>query len=89
MLVLSRHLNQTIMIGDDIEISILDIKGEQVRIGIKAPRDIKVYRKEVYEAIEKENRDAASSNSNVDIKSLESLFKKKLETDKTKEDNNI
>ena len=85
MLVLSRHLNQTIMIGDDIEVSIIDIKGDQVRIGIKAPKDIKVYRKEIYEAIENENRSAASSNQSVDIKSLEDIFKNKLSgTDKSK-----
>lgn len=85
MLVLSRYLNQTIMIGDDIEVSIVDIKGDQVRIGIKAPREIKVYRKEIYEAISKENIDAAS-NRNVDIKSIETLFNDKLSSDKTKED---
>lgn len=85
MLVLSRYLNQTIMIGDDIEISIVDIKGDQVRIGIKAPRDIKVYRKEIYEAISKENIDAAS-NQNIDIKSIENLFNKKLSDDNSKKD---
>ena len=85
MLVLSRHLNETIMIGDDIEVSIVDIKGDQVRIGIKAPRDIKVYRKEIYEAISKENKDAAL-NTNVDIKNMETLFKDKLSSDKTKKD---
>ena len=73
------------MIGDDIEVSIVDIKGDQVRIGIKAPRDIKVYRKEIYEAISKENKDAAL-NTNVDIKNMETLFKDKLSSDKTKKD---
>ncbi len=51
MLVLTRKTNQSIMIGDDIEISILSVAGEKVRIGIDAPRDIAVFRKEVYEAI--------------------------------------
>ena len=59
MLVLSRKKGQSIMIGNDIEISIIDIQGEQVRIGINAPRNVKVYRKEVYEEIIKENREAA------------------------------
>jgi carbon storage regulator len=59
MLVLSRHRDETIMIGDDIEITIVDIKGDKVRIGINAPRDIQVHRKEVYEAIKRENTDAA------------------------------
>ena len=85
MLVLSRYLNQTIMIGDDIEVSIVDIKGDQVRIGIKAPRDIKVYRKEIYEAISKENIDASSSR-NVDIKSIETLFNDKLSSENKKKE---
>ena len=59
MLVLSRHRDETIMIGDDIEITIVDIKGDKVRIGINAPRDIQVHRKEVYESIKRENTDAA------------------------------
>ena len=48
MLVLTRKSNQSIMIGDDIEVSVLSIMGEKVRIGIQAPRDIPVFRKEVY-----------------------------------------
>lgn len=59
MLVLSRRVDERIMIGDQIEISIVDIKGDQVKIGIQAPGSIKVYRKEVYEAIQKENIEAA------------------------------
>ena len=59
MLVLSRKKGQSIMIGNDIEISIIDIQGEQVRLGINAPGSIKVYRKEVYDEIIKENREAA------------------------------
>ncbi len=59
MLVLSRHKDETIMIGDDIEISIVDIKGDTVRIGINAPRDVTVHRKEIYEAIRAENIAAA------------------------------
>lgn len=59
MLVLSRHRDETIMIGDDIEITIVDIKGDKVRIGINAPREVQVHRKEVYESIKRENTDAA------------------------------
>ena len=62
MLVLSRHKDQTIMIGDDIELTIVDIRGDKVRIGIKAPSSIPVHRKEVYDAIRKENKDASSIN---------------------------
>jgi carbon storage regulator len=54
MLVLTRKSNQSIMIGDDIEISVLAIMGEKVRIGIQAPRDIPVFRKEVYLEIQEE-----------------------------------
>ena len=59
MLVLSRHRDETIMIGDDIEITVVDIKGDKVRIGINAPRDIQVHRKEVYEAIKRENTESS------------------------------
>ncbi len=59
MLVLSRQRDETIMIGDDIEITIVDIRGDKVRVGINAPRHISVHRKEVYDAIQQENRRAA------------------------------
>ena len=54
MLVLTRKSNQSIMIGDDIEVSVLAIMGEKVRIGIQAPRDVPVFRKEVYLEIQQE-----------------------------------
>jgi len=57
MLVLTRKSNQSIMIGDDIEVSVLAIIGEKVRIGIQAPRDIPVFRKEVYLEIQLERSD--------------------------------
>lgn len=60
MLVLSRQKDQTIMIGDNIEITVVDIRGDKVRLGINAPTTIPVHRKEVYEAIQKENRAAAN-----------------------------
>jgi carbon storage regulator len=69
MLVLTRKSNQSIMIGDDIEVSVLSIMGEKVRIGIQAPRDIPVFRKEVYLEIQQERgRElaAASARSEVD-----------------------
>ena len=61
MLVLTRKSNQSIMIGDDIEVSVLSIMGEKVRIGIQAPRDIPVFRKEVYLEIQEERTEAAAS----------------------------
>lgn len=59
MLVLSRHRDESIIIGDDIVVTIVDIRGDKVRLGINAPQDIPVHRQEVYEAIQRENRKAA------------------------------
>jgi carbon storage regulator len=59
MLVLSRQRDETIMIGDEIEITVVDIRGDKVRLGINAPTRIAVHRKEVYEAIRRENEQAA------------------------------
>lgn len=55
MLVLSRQRDETIMIGDEVEITIVDIRGDKVRLGINAPRQVQVHRKEVYTAIQREN----------------------------------
>jgi carbon storage regulator len=57
MLVLTRKSNQSIMIGDEIEISVLSVMGDKVRIGIQAPRSIPVYRREVYIAIQREREE--------------------------------
>ena len=62
MLVLSRQRDETIMIGDDIELTVVDIRGDKVRIGIKAPTRIAVHRKEVYEAIRCANEHATEFN---------------------------
>ena len=59
MLVLSRQRDETIMIGDEIEITVVDIRGDKVRLGINAPRAVQVHRKEVYEAIRRENAEAS------------------------------
>lgn len=59
MLVLSRHRDESIMIGDNIVITIVDIRGDKVRLGIAAPQDIPVHRQEVYEAIKRENMQAS------------------------------
>ena len=61
MLILARRIGESIMIGDQVEISVVDIKGDQVKLGIKAPAQVKVYRSEVYAAIQEENRAAASA----------------------------
>lgn len=72
MLILTRKLNESITIGDSIEISVIEIKGDQVKLGINAPREIKVYRNEVYLAIQQENREAALAS--VKLPALENLI---------------
>jgi len=57
MLVLSRQKDESIMIGDDVEITIVDVRGDKVRLGITAPKEIPVHRMEVYEAIQREKRE--------------------------------
>jgi carbon storage regulator len=73
MLVLARKLNEKIIISDSVEISVLEIKGDQVKLGIKAPPNVKVYRHEVYQAIQEENRAAAQSAAAVALPSLTGL----------------
>jgi carbon storage regulator len=58
MLVLSRHKNESIMIGDDIVLTIVDIRGDKVRVGIEAPKHVGVHRQEVYDAIQRVNQAA-------------------------------
>jgi carbon storage regulator len=61
MLVLTRKVNQSIMIGDEIEVSVLSVTGDKVRIGISAPREIPVFRMEIYLEIQEQNRAAGTS----------------------------
>lgn len=68
MLVLTRKTKEAIRIGDDIEISILGIEGDQVKLGISAPKSIEIHRKEIYEAIQLQNSEAA--NVTIDIATL-------------------
>lgn len=70
MLVLTRKENESIMIGDSIEVKLLDVKDSQVKIGIAAPKDIAVHRKEVYLAIQEENKHAAAPTEVDDISKL-------------------
>ena len=69
MLVLTRKIGEGIVIGDDVTITIVEMKGGSVRIGIDAPRDRKIYRQEVFDRIVEENRDAANWNM-IDLDSL-------------------
>ena len=59
MLVLSRQRDQSIIIGDNVVITVVDVRGDKVKLGIEAPKEISVHRQEVYEAIQRENRQAA------------------------------
>ncbi|MBO5468240.1 MAG: carbon storage regulator CsrA [Lachnospiraceae bacterium] len=70
MLALSRKANESIMIGNDIEITILEVKGEQVKIGINAPKSVPVYREEVYEQIREANKEAAADAVQENLKNL-------------------
>ena len=79
MLVLTRKKGQALMIGHDIELSIIDIQGDQVRIGINAPKNVPIHRKEIYEEIRKENL-SAIAGKNTDIQVLNEKFKKKADS---------
>ncbi|MCI0332227.1 MAG: carbon storage regulator CsrA [Planctomycetes bacterium] len=59
MLVLSRQRDESIIIGDNIVITVVDVRGDKVRLGIEAPREVSVHRREIYEAIQRENQQAA------------------------------
>lgn len=74
MLALSRKINESIIVGNDVEITILEIKGDQVKIGINAPKSVPIYRKEIYIQIQEANKEAATSNA--DLEALKDLFKK-------------
>lgn len=63
MLVLSRQKDESIMVGDEVEITIVDVRGDKVRLGITAPRSIDVHRKEVYEAIQREKAEAIKAKA--------------------------
>jgi carbon storage regulator len=63
MLVLTRKVNQSIIIGDDVEVVVLEVRGEQVRLGIRAPKTVTVHRKEIYDQIQEENRQASQTRA--------------------------
>jgi carbon storage regulator len=60
VLVLTRRPGESIMIGDDVVVTVLDVRGDVVRVGIKAPRSVQVHREEVYQELQKANQEAAS-----------------------------
>ncbi|WP_042350836.1 carbon storage regulator CsrA [Bacillus massiliigorillae] len=61
MLVLTRKIGETIIIGEHIEIKVIEAKGDQIKLGISAPKDVEIHRKEVYESIQNENRQAVNN----------------------------
>ncbi len=63
MLILSRKKNESIIINDNIEISVVEIKGDQIKLGINAPRSVKVFRQEVYIAIQQANKEAVKTGT--------------------------
>ncbi|NLJ23931.1 MAG: carbon storage regulator CsrA [Firmicutes bacterium] len=74
MLVLTRKIDESIIIGDDIKITLVDIRGDQVKIGIEAPREISVHREEVYREIQAENRRAAMTSQKIDLGKLADML---------------
>ena len=80
MLILTRKIGEGIILGDDIRIAILEIRGKQIRIGIEAPADVVVLREEIYQRIQEENLQAAGVRD-VDLKELANIWKQKKENE--------
>lgn len=76
MLILTRKVGESVAIGDDIQVSVIEIKGSQVKIGIRAPRDVTVHREEIYLKIQDENRRAAQVSTEA-LGTVEELLLKK------------
>ena len=74
MLILSRKIDEKIKIGNDITITLIDVHGDQVKIGVEAPKDVKVFRQEVFDAIQMENK-AALGNKTQDTNAISALSK--------------
>lgn len=76
MLVLTRKLNESIMIGNDIEITVLAVEGEQIKLGINAPKKVDIHRKEIYLSIQQENNQAVHTEVKT-LTNLSNFFRKK------------
>ncbi|GIP40988.1 hypothetical protein J31TS4_42680 [Paenibacillus sp. J31TS4] len=75
MLVLTRKLGQSLMIGDDVEVVILGTEGDQVKVGVRAPREVQIFRKEVYDSIKETNQEAASLSGSLSVEDLRKMIK--------------
>jgi carbon storage regulator len=83
MLVLTRKTNESIMIGDEIKVTVVEVRGDQVKLGITAPKQISVHREEIYLAIRKENIQAAASQ--IGLGELEQIWKSRQQEKKNNE----
>jgi len=79
MLVLSRKRDESIMIGDDVEVTVVDVRGDVVKLGVRAPRSVSVHRKEVFESIQRENVAAASASRSDLARAVEAVRKRRAE----------
>ena len=76
MLALTRKAGERIVIGDNIVVTVVSIKGDSIRVTVEAPKEIKIYRGEIYDAIAEENKQAAMSKDSLDLEVLKGIFHK-------------
>jgi carbon storage regulator len=79
MLVLTRKIGESIKINEDVKITVIEVKGKNIRLGIEAPKETKIYREEVFLRIKQENRSAATS-PDIDLGKISQLMKEKLDS---------
>lgn len=89
MLILTRKLGESITIGDEVKITIVDCQGKQVKLGIVAPKNVKVHREEIFEKIQEENMKAAKVSKNAIIEAAQSLKKKEKKTKENEKETGV